>query len=207
MFDLDGFKQYNDSYGHAAGDALLERLGVRLAAVLTSSTGAYRLGGDEFCVLAACSSGDAEGLLAAAAAALSDDGDGWSIGCSYGAAWIPSEAATERDALRLADQRMYANKRTTADTRTRASGSRQITDGLVRVISEQGFRLDEHVERVAEMAASVARALGQPEAAVARIRLAATLHDVGEAAIPTEILDKPTDLTRGSSPSATRLTR
>jgi len=53
MFDLDGFKQYNDTFGHAAGDALLRRLGIRLAAAATVHGGsAYRMGGDEFCVLA-----------------------------------------------------------------------------------------------------------------------------------------------------------
>ena len=52
LFDLDGFKNYNDSYGHPAGDALLARLGSRLAAATAADGGAYRIGGDEFCVLA-----------------------------------------------------------------------------------------------------------------------------------------------------------
>ena len=51
MFDLDGFKAYNDTHGHPAGDALLARLGARLAATFAGSGAAYRLGGDEFCVL------------------------------------------------------------------------------------------------------------------------------------------------------------
>jgi Diguanylate cyclase, GGDEF domain len=51
MFDLNGFKQYNDTFGHGAGDALLARLGKRLAVVVEPSGSAYRMGGDEFCVL------------------------------------------------------------------------------------------------------------------------------------------------------------
>ena len=52
IFDLDGFKGYNDSFGHPAGDALLARLGRKLGRVRGDRGGAYRLGGDEFCVLA-----------------------------------------------------------------------------------------------------------------------------------------------------------
>src|SRR3954453_16246851 len=52
MFDLDGFKQYNDWHGHPAGDALLRRLGQRLGASVQPGR-AYRMGGDEFCVIAA----------------------------------------------------------------------------------------------------------------------------------------------------------
>jgi diguanylate cyclase (GGDEF)-like protein len=184
MFDLDGFKQYNDSYGHAAGDALLQRLGVRLDAVAAPPASAYRMGGDEFCVLSRVSVADAEGLLAAAAAALTESGDGWQVGCSYGAVWVPSEAASDGDALRLADQRMYANKR------SRASTSRQLTDVLLQVITEQHTQLDEHAARVARLSTLVAEALGQPEHEVQRIRLAATLHDVGKTAIPSEILSQ-----------------
>jgi GGDEF domain-containing protein len=52
MFDLDGFKAYNDAFGHPAGDGLLSRLGARLEQAAAEHGGvAYRLGGDEFCVL------------------------------------------------------------------------------------------------------------------------------------------------------------
>ena len=59
LFDLDGFKNYNDSYGHPAGDALLARLGSRLARATAADGVAYRIGGDEFCVLGAVAGGRA----------------------------------------------------------------------------------------------------------------------------------------------------
>ena len=76
MFDLDGFKQYNDTFGHPAGDALLQRLGSRLAAARTLHAGsAYRIGGDELCVLARCSPDRAERLLNDTISALEDSGE------------------------------------------------------------------------------------------------------------------------------------
>jgi diguanylate cyclase (GGDEF)-like protein len=191
MFDLDGFKQYNDSFGHAAGDALLQRLGGSLAVAVDSLGSAYRLGGDEFCLLARCSHDAAEGLIAAASDALQDGGEGWHVGCSHGAVWVPSEATSESQALILADERMYGNKT------TRSSASRQVTDALLQVITEQNAFLDEHVERVAELAGAVAEALGQSDHEVWRVRLAARLHDVGKTAIPAGILAKPGPLDEG----------
>jgi diguanylate cyclase (GGDEF)-like protein len=185
MFDLNGFKQYNDTFGHGAGDALLARLGKRLAVAVEPSGSAYRMGGDEFCVLARRTPDAGEGVLAAAASALADGGDGWSIDCSYGATWIPSEADTPSDALRNADRRMYANKT------SRSSASRQLTDVLLQVLSEQDAWLDAHAGHVAELAGRVAQALGQPEHEVYRVRLAAQLHDIGETAIPGTVRNKP----------------
>ena len=52
LFDLDGFKQYNDTFGHAAGDALLVRLARALSAACDGRATPYRMGGDEFCLLA-----------------------------------------------------------------------------------------------------------------------------------------------------------
>jgi diguanylate cyclase (GGDEF)-like protein len=116
IFDLDGFKEYNDSFGHAAGDALLHRLGQRLAAAGGQGY-TYRMGGDEFCMLASCAPCAAAQLLNDTVAALEDGGDGWHVSCSHGAVWIPSEADTESRALKLADDRMYRDKRRTRRSR------------------------------------------------------------------------------------------
>jgi diguanylate cyclase (GGDEF)-like protein len=186
IFDLDGFKQYNDSFGHAAGDALLKRLGGRLARSAGKHGGsAYRMGGDEFCVLAPCLPDAAEKLLDDAVGALEDGSAGWHVSCSHGAVWMPSEADTESRAFKLADERMYANKA------SRSSASRQATDVLLQVISEQNACLDGHVTRVSALAGKVAEELGLPEHAVQQIRLAGNLHDVGMLAVPDTILSKP----------------
>ena len=58
LYDLDGFKSYNDSYGHPAGDILLRRLGANLVAAVEPGGLAYRLGGDEFCILARRTAGE-----------------------------------------------------------------------------------------------------------------------------------------------------
>jgi diguanylate cyclase (GGDEF)-like protein len=192
MLDLDGFKRYNDTFGHAAGDSLLQRLGNRLAAATEGAGSAYRMGGDEFCVLARCSPEAAEALLFRLSIALEERGAGWDVGCSQGAAWMPSEASTETLALNLADERMYADKAgRSSSSRSGSLASRQVTDALLQVITEQDAHLDEHVERVATLSGAVAEALGQPEHEVQRIRVAAKLHDVGKTAIPATILDKP----------------
>ena len=71
FLDLNGFKRYNDSFGHAAGDALLARIGGGWARRSASHGRAYRLGGDEFCVLLNGRYARHDPLIAAAAAALS----------------------------------------------------------------------------------------------------------------------------------------
>lgn len=110
LFDLDGFKAYNDTYGHPAGDALLARLGARLAGAVSGLGHAYRMGGDEFCVLIEPGELVAEPIIAAAARALSEGGADPGIGSTYGTVVLPLEADNPSDALRIADQRMYADK-------------------------------------------------------------------------------------------------
>ena len=78
IFDLDGFKAYNDSFGHPAGDDLLRRLGMKLAAAVKPFGDGYRLGGDEFCLFASTRSLSAEAICLAAEAALSESGSGFS---------------------------------------------------------------------------------------------------------------------------------
>ena len=90
LFDLNGFKRYNDTFGHLAGDALLARLGAKLTAAADPHGTAYRLGGDEFCVLLDAHD-DLDDAAAAAIAALSESGEEFSISAAYGAVLLPHE--------------------------------------------------------------------------------------------------------------------
>jgi diguanylate cyclase (GGDEF)-like protein len=110
LFDLDGFKQVNDTFGHPAGDALLARLGRRLEDALIGVGEAYRMGGDEFCLLARCPAHGPEDIVDRACAALSERGVGYSVATSVGVAILPRDATEVIEALNAADKRLYANK-------------------------------------------------------------------------------------------------
>ncbi len=111
LFDLDGFKHFNDTFGHPAGDALLTRSGHNLNEALAENGRAYRLGGDEFCAIIEGVPALLQERIANAARALDTAGEGFTIGCSHGAVTLPEEATDVHTALHLADQRMYADKR------------------------------------------------------------------------------------------------
>jgi diguanylate cyclase (GGDEF)-like protein len=190
LFDLDGFKSYNDTFGHAAGDALLQRLATGLEAAIGPDAGAYRMGGDEFCALLP-SGQDGGARLRSALDVLSDHGEGFSISASVGSVCLPEETADVEEALRLADQRMYACK----NHGRRAAAALEVKHALLSALAHRDPELSDHVDDVAELAADVAISLGCDAAEVESIRIAAELHDIGKIAIPEAILDKPGPLT------------
>ena len=191
MYDLDGFKSYNDTFGHPAGDALLSRLAQRLTGSLPRSAQAFRMGGDEFCVTAELADvAQALEITAACGEALQEHGEGFSITASHGAVLLPIETAEAAEALRLADQRMYAQK-----SSSRLSAPGQTTDVLVQMITERNPELGDHAFEVAELAGAIARRVGMTAEQVVDVERAATLHDIGKLAIPESILIKPGPLT------------
>jgi diguanylate cyclase (GGDEF)-like protein/PAS domain S-box-containing protein len=185
LFDLDGFKAYNDSFGHPAGDALLMRLAKRLATAVEGIGTAYRMGGDEFCVLGSDESTDPGELVARATEALTLSGEGFTVSSSLGSVSLPSEAATASEALGLADRRMYSRKRS-----ARSSPERQSTNVLLQILTERDPALGLHLDDVAALCEAVAIRLEMREDQVGPLLQAASLHDVGKAAIPDEILNK-----------------
>jgi diguanylate cyclase (GGDEF)-like protein len=185
MFDLDGFKAYNDTHGHPAGDALLARLGTRLADTFTDSGTAYRLGGDEFCVLLHGSPAELEAAIGQALDALTEEHD--EIRSSCGFALLPREARDASSALRIVDQRMYAQK----DDHRASTTKRQARDLLLSVVDQHAPDLRPHSDWVADLARSVAEQLAVAPADIEDIVLAADLHDVGKVIIPSSILHKP----------------
>lgn len=110
LFDLNGFKSYNDTCGHPAGDELLAELGGRLNAVVGESGTAYRIGGDEFCVVLSGAGAALERFTREAAIALTTRRNGVDVSAAWGSVSIPAEAGTSREAMQLADVRMYAQK-------------------------------------------------------------------------------------------------
>jgi two-component system cell cycle response regulator len=185
LLDLNGFKTYNDSYGHGAGDMLLVQLGQALAAAIDPASEAYRMGGDEFCVLAPLGD-DLAALAECCATALATHGDGFAITAAHGAVVLPDEGRDASTVLALADARMYRQKNA-----GRPPAASQSADVLMAVVNERAPGLASHVSHVCELACAAAAELGIAGAELDALRHAAALHDIGKMAIPEAILEKP----------------
>jgi two-component system cell cycle response regulator len=181
LFDLDGFKSYNDTFGHLSGDALLVLLAERLAAAVAPGT-AYRMGGDEFCVLVAGAGPGARSTLEAAGAALRERGNRFAVEASAGAVALPAEAREVRDALIAADTRMYADKQ-------RRRGLTDV-EALAAAIPLDLIRAEAVDAGIAEVAVRVAWRLGLGDREAESVGHAAALRDLGKVAIPDEVLAK-----------------
>jgi diguanylate cyclase (GGDEF)-like protein len=189
MFDLNGFKNYNDSFGHPAGDVLLHRLGSALAeAVLPFGGFAYRPGGDEFCVIAAAERQHA--MEQAACHALAESGEGFTVATAFGSVVFASDTVDSSEMLRKADEAMYAQKLS-----GRATAGRQSSDVLLRALAERHPDLDDHMGGVADLAGEIGERLGVEGEELQQLRHAAGLHDVGKVAVPDAIIAKPSALT------------
>ncbi len=187
LYDLNGFKRYNDTFGHPAGDALLARLGDKLKTVVAPYGTAYRMGGDEFCVLLRDCAERLDALTAASVAALSERGPGFSIGAAHGVVSIPPELDDPATVMQLADQRLYRRKEETRE----ASAVHQLRDVLLQAFQERHPDLQEHQRGVGALVLEVGRRLGMSGEELDVLARAAELHDVGKIAIPDAILTKP----------------
>jgi len=188
LYDLNGFKRFNDLFGHPAGDALLARIAAKLADAVGSAGACYRLGGDEFCVLARLPEAGLEAFLDATAMALGEVGDGFEVTTAFGCAFIPEEARDPDGAMHIADQRLYARKHHSLIERGQPHGV------LLQALYEREPGLRDHVGCVAMLSIDLGRRLGLDETALRELELAAQLHDIGKLAIPDAILDKPEPL-------------
>ena len=189
MLDLNGFKLYNDTFGHPAGDRLLSRLGRRFADAVGPRGRAYRIGGDEFCGLLACPPEEVGARISRIGAAMRETGEGFDVSAASGNVALPREAANAQSALQIADRRMYLDK-----AGSRSSARSQAHEVLMRTLRERQPELGVHVDRVAELSSAVARRMGIDGDELDMIKRAAELHDIGKMAIPDAVLNKPSEL-------------
>lgn len=180
ILDLDGFKTYNDTFGHPAGDDLLCRIGGRLAAEAQRIGGvAYRMGGDEFCLLlpGAQDPGQISAQIRERSGAIL-------VTATCGDVALRPDL-TVPEALKLADERLYSRKH------RRAGGSApQAATALMQVLAEQSPGTAARTRQVVAFAVRIARELELDEETVAVVELTAMLHDIGEVAVPQSILEK-----------------
>jgi diguanylate cyclase (GGDEF)-like protein len=111
-FDLDKFKQINDTYGHPAGDQVLKEFAQRLLSVTRKSDIAARMGGDEFLVLLPeCTSNHVQMLLDRLRP-METEYAGTKIPIRFSAGWVGYEKGeTTEQFLERADRILYAAKR------------------------------------------------------------------------------------------------
>jgi diguanylate cyclase (GGDEF)-like protein len=115
--DLDRFKAVNDAAGHAAGDALLRKVGDACRLAVRSSDTVARLGGDEFAIiLDNCAQERVQAIAQQILQSLNPltiewEGATYSIGASIGVAITTLELADERSWLKAADEACYLAKR------------------------------------------------------------------------------------------------
>ena len=141
FFDLDDFKQVNDTMGHRAGDELLVEVAQRLRTAVRDHDHVFRYAGDEFVVLAHGASDDVEALgvaerlrLAVARPMALQDGD-VEVHCSVGVVRA-TNATTADELIRDADVAMYQAKRN-------GKGSSAVFDLLVRDERDRELRFVE----------------------------------------------------------------
>ena len=181
LFDLNGFKSYNDRFGHPAGDALLQRLGLRLRALEESGARVYRLGGDEFSLLTRADVSTAASLIDRAVQALSEDAEGFSVSASFGAAFMPEDAADVSETLRLADVRLYSRKATFYADHDHPH------EELLRVLDAREPHSAQARRIAAEIAAEIAEAVGLDPHQQREVVRATLLRDVGTLALPDDV--------------------
>ena len=214
VLDLDWFKEFNDRFGHAAGDRALVQLAEALRRATRTSDVVARLGGEEFAVLAPETDEQegyqlAERLRAEVRATFARQPEKMTVSC--GVASFPMHGITAGELLHSADRALYEAKEAGRDRSVRLPARRRPGGG------RRGGRdrADEPAARLACLAGrgrgssqglpgqlpkggALRRAAGSrlnlPEEEVERVRIAALLRDVGEVGVAESILNKPAPL-------------
>src|SRR5919197_1001302 len=210
VLDLDWFKEYNDRFGHNAGDRALVMLAQALKRATRTSDVIARLGGEEFGVLAP-ETDETEGYLLAerlraeVRTAFARETEKMTISC--GVASFPVHGITSGELLHAADRALSEAKESGRD---RSIVFKQAgVEGVERervAIERTSPRLASLVSlaeavdrrkgspansrRVARYAEALAQSMNLPEEEVERVRIAALLRDVGEVGVAESILNK-----------------
>ncbi len=213
MMDLDHFKLFNDTYGHAVGDRILLEVSQIVAGAVRQSDVVARYGGDEFlALLPDVDAGAAVRLVERIREGLvrhslsMGTGTDLPVAMSYGIASYPGEGRSADEVLAAADANLYHSKTNGGDRITGPDREAQdgfqtgdtftVLEGLVTTVDHKDHYTRQHSEDVCEYSVALAHELGLSTETQRSLRIAGLLHDVGKIGIPDHILRKPAALTK-----------
>lgn len=214
MIDVGGFKLFNDTYGHAAGDDVLRCIAGRLYEIAHPLSGKIgRTGGDEFMVLLPHHSINETYRLAAKIQRAVSEIDFRIAGyqeklpleVNIGVASYPESGENPYTILAAADSNLIEAKRNrvtilrednsvpmTAENR---NTSMEAVEMMLTAIDNVDSYTRRHSLDVMKYATWLAEELGSSHGTLEQVTTAALLHDVGKIAVPTSVLRKPGALT------------
>jgi diguanylate cyclase (GGDEF)-like protein len=208
LLDVDNFRLFNDTHGHAAADEVL----LRVAALVASEDGhVARYGPDEFLIVRPGAGTDevveAVDRLRAGLEVESvqfGDSERLPISVSVGVSAYPEHAASVTDLLSAAAVALAEAKASGGDSvrvatvgeeERAVAGSFDVLQGLVIAVDTKDRYTKRHSEDVARYAVFLAQRMGLDEETQHTIQLAGLLHDIGKIGIPDVVLRKPSRLT------------
>ncbi len=213
MMDLENFKLYNDTYGHAAGDEVLKRVSGVLRRTCREQDILGRYGGDEFVVILTDMNQKAaircaEKIQAALAREKfrCQDSDPLPIGFSYGVAVFPDNAGDVQKLVSVADTNLFrarcqggncivAGVATASSLSVLHSRGLDLFQAMVTAVDNKDGYTRRHSEEVTEYSLQLAGVLQLDDEMLKTIQVSGLLHDVGKIGVPDEILRKPGRLT------------
>lgn len=194
LCDIDGLKLVNDTLGHDAGDELLLTAARVLKETFPGGGTVARIGGDEFAMLLP---GSDETTTERVCSEFRDAVDRYNaanperpLSASIGFAARSDTSKSMSDLFKEADDNMYREKL----HRSRSTRS-VIVQTLMKAMEARDFITEGHLDRLENLVARVAAAIGLPERNITDLRLLARFHDIGKVGIPDRILMKPGALT------------